>query len=111
MVATVAAASRCVNSRRMCSCQRAMSRCSSGVNDASIVGSFRSWRISPAAERDVVLDRGKRVVEMVQQPLPLLEFGRSPESDFVVLDRVPPDQEQEAVVVLHAAPELVSPVA
>src|SRR5438093_157415 len=63
------------------------------VGPSQVVGRY-CRAPSPGVDRDVVLDGGKRVVEVVQQPFPFLVFGGPAESDLVALDGIPPDQEQ-----------------
>src|SRR5205809_1833887 len=95
----------------MCCSQRVTSRCSSGVNEASMATPPASDFPSVRSDHQIMLHRRKRVVEMVQQPSPLLVTGGPAEPDLVALDGVPPHEKQEAVVVLDAVPQLVSAVA
>lgn len=49
---------------------------------------------SRRSDRFVMLDRGERVVEVVQEPTPLLVFLGPPKSHGVILETVPLDQQQ-----------------
>jgi hypothetical protein len=49
-----------------------------------------------------MLDGRERLVEVMQQLLPLLIFRRATKAHLVTGDRVPMDEQQEPVVILYA---------
>ena len=54
-----------------------------------------------------MLDHRERFVVMMQQSAPLLVFRRQPESDRMVLQGLPPDEQQVLMLPLDAATQLV----
>src|SRR5262245_24711560 len=67
--------------------------------------------LSGRKQRGVVLDRGERVVEVMEEGLPLLVRRRAAEAPRVILERGPPDEQQITVRHLEAATQLVALVA
>ena len=57
-------------------------------------------------DHPVVLDRRERVVEVMQEALPLLVAGGLPEPLRVILERLPRDEQEIAARVLDAAQQL-----
>ena len=64
-----------------------------------------------AVHQLIVLDFGKRVVEMMQQPAPLIVALGSPEPDGVIFERSPRDQQEVAAASLQAPLEFMANVA
>ena len=58
-----------------------------------------------------MFDRGKRIVEVVQQRFPLEVCGRLAKADRVIVQRLPIHQQQIPVRVFEAALQLVREVA
>src|SRR5689334_22367266 len=58
-------------------------------------------------DRSIVLDRRKRIVEVVQKPLPILILRRLTEANGMVFERLPIDEQDVAVRHLDTALQLV----
>ena len=70
-------------------------------------GSCRSRCHAADMSRDIVLDHGEWVVEMMQQMFPILICRGSAETDGMVLESAPADEKYVSIFDLETPPELM----